>query len=116
MFLWHAWGFLYCIVLYDNIQHTTYNIQNKQPGIKWAKDLNRHPRFKEKCKQKITVYLRNTFVITIMGEIHEYACGQCARRIKQEVPLFEDPWAFGDRVVCGNCGSTQPKQYVGKVW
>jgi len=51
-----------------------------------------------------------------MGEIYEYACPQCARRIKQEVPFSENAMSFGDRVVCGNCGSTQPKQYIGKVW
>ena len=52
----------------------------------------------------------------IMGQMHQYSCRQCGHQIKQEVPDMESPMNFGDKVICGNCGDTQPKNYNGPAY
>ena len=61
-------------------------------------------------------YLKTRFTITAMGQMHQYSCMQCGHQIKQEVPDMESPMNFGDKVICGSCGSTQPKNYNGPAY
>ena len=51
-----------------------------------------------------------------MGQMHQYLCMQCGYKFEQEVPLNEMPHTFGDKVVCGKCGSTEPKSYHGLAY